>query len=62
MFTADEITIILDALNMALASNKRMQVSKPKFHAVFESIERDINAVKAKLSAPEARVAPSKPK
>lgn len=49
MFTSDELNILNDALNMALASNKRMQNSKPKFAAVFQQIENDINSLKGKL-------------
>lgn len=49
---ADEIKIIMEALDMALASNKRMQTSKPKFHAVFTAIETDITALKLKLTQP----------
>jgi hypothetical protein len=52
MFNADETKIIIEALDLALASNKRMQNSKPKFAMVFSQIETEINAVKAKLLAP----------
>jgi len=48
--TEQEIELLQDALNMALSSNRRMQNSKPKFHAVFAQIDRDINALKTKLS------------
>lgn len=51
MFNENEIELITDALNMALASNKRMQTSKPKFKAIFDKIENDLNAVKAKVQA-----------
>lgn len=52
MFTADETKIIIDALDLALASNKRMQHSKPKYAMIFTQTETDINQVKAKLLAP----------
>lgn len=51
-FTNEELTILNDALNMALASNKRMQTSKPKFATIFATIESDINALKIKINTP----------
>lgn len=50
MFTQQEIETLIDALNMALASNKRMQASKPKFANIFMTIENDLNALKVKVS------------
>jgi hypothetical protein len=46
---APEIEILIDALNLALASNKRMQTAKPKFAEIFNKIETDITAIKIKL-------------
>lgn len=51
MLNEQEIEILVDALNMALASNKRMQTSKPKFKEIFDKIEVDINLVKNKIQA-----------
>lgn len=50
MFTPQEIEMIIDALNMALASNKRMQVSKPKFSQMFTQIETELNNIKGKVN------------
>lgn len=52
-FTAQEIEILIDALNMAIASNKRMQTSKPKFKHVFDAIDTDLVALKVKLGKAE---------
>lgn len=43
MFTAHEKEMLVDALNMALASNKRMQNSKPQFRQMFDQIATDLN-------------------
>lgn len=48
----NELEMLVDALNMALQSNKRMQNSKPKFKAIFDKIEIDINTLKTKLQTP----------
>ena len=48
----NEIEILIDALNMALASNERMQKARPKFKAIFDKIETDITALKVKLQSP----------
>lgn len=45
--TDAQIEIIIDALNMAIASNKRMQNAKPKFKNIFEQIEADLNTIKS---------------
>lgn len=49
--SADELKILIEALDMALASNKRMQNAKPKFHAVFAAIEAELTTLKTKLSS-----------
>lgn len=51
MFTNEELELLHEALNMMLQSNKRMQVSKPKFSQIFKKIEDDINALKIKLNS-----------
>lgn len=49
MFTVVETEMLIDALNMALASNKRMQTAKPKFKAMFDQIEADLTTLKSKI-------------
>lgn len=50
MFNAAEIELLNDAIAQSLASNKRMQVSKPKFHSIFAQIETDLLALKVKIA------------
>jgi len=47
-FTPAEIETLHDAIDLAIASNKRMQVSKPKFKAVFDTIDQELHALKIK--------------
>lgn len=55
MFTNDEITIINTALDLALASDKRLTQAKPKFAAIAQAQALEINKIKEKLSQPEMR-------
>lgn len=55
MFNETEIEMLNDALDMALTSNKRMQNSKPKFAAIFQKIDADLNALKIKLNTPQGK-------
>ena len=50
MFTQAEQDMLNDAITLALASNKRMQTSKPKFKAIFDQIDTDLNALKLKIA------------
>lgn len=56
MFTSDELIIINNALDLSLASDKRLAQSKPKFAAIAQAQALEINKIKEKLAAPEARL------
>lgn len=52
MFTQEELAMLNDAINMSLASNKRMANSKPQFAVIFTDIETKLNALKIKINTP----------
>lgn len=57
MFTENELALLNTALDQSLASNKRLQASRPQFSVVWRQVESDLLAVKAKVNTP-----PTKPK
>lgn len=53
MYTEAEFNMLMDALDMAINSNKRAQNSKHNamFDAVYKKLEQDLQALKAKVYA-----------
>lgn len=45
MFTEAQKQILIDAMNMLMQSNKRMQQSKPQFKAVFDKLDTEYTEV-----------------
>nr|QJB19255.1 MAG: hypothetical protein [Microvirus sp.] len=52
MFPESELTLLNAALDQSLASNKRMQATRPQFHAVWKQMETDLLALKLKINTP----------
>lgn len=51
MFTSTETKELNIAIDMYIASNKRMRNSKPAFAEIFDAIDRDLMQIKAKINA-----------
>lgn len=52
MFNEGELLLLNTALDQSLASNKRMQATRPQFSAVWKQMETDLLAVKLKINTP----------
>lgn len=55
MFSEAELVLLNGALDQALSSNKRMQATRPQFHAVWKQVETDLLALKLKCNTPIAK-------
>lgn len=60
MLNEQQKQIILDALAMSVASNKRMQNTKPQFKEVFDKIARDLDETIALMRAYSPNSKPNK--
>jgi hypothetical protein len=49
MLNDTEQHLVLDALAMAIASNKRMLTAKPQYKSMFEKIDTDLNNLVQKI-------------
>lgn len=52
MFNENELNLLNTALDQSLASNKRMQATRPQFSAVWRQMESDLLALKVKVNTP----------
>lgn len=52
MFSESELALLNTALDQSLASNKRMQATRPQFSAVWRQMESDLLALRLKCNTP----------